>query len=128
MRIRVDSIGTRTRLATAPAIIDASRNGSIPGFLPDADNPSSLNAKTTRGFMTSYTPNLRAPSMPYPTRVGPRPATSADAPSSLRIDAAAGNTERYLSGFDCILVLTTSMGVVMPWDIAAHVPPATKYR
>jgi hypothetical protein len=109
-------------------MIDATRKGSIPGLLPAVDSPSSLNARTTRGFVTSYTPNLSAPSMPYPTRVGPIPATSADAPSSLTIDAAAGRTERYLSGFDCIRVLTTSMGVVMPWDIAAHVPPATKYR
>ena len=128
MRMRVDSIGTNTRLATAPAIIDATKNGSIPGLFPDAYNPNSLNANTTSGFVISYTPNLSAPSMPYPTRVGPRPATRADAPSSLSIDAAAGNTERYLSGFDCMRVLTTSMGVVMPWDIAAHVPPATKYR
>mmetsp|Transcript_14004 Transcript_14004/g.29313 ORF Transcript_14004/g.29313 Transcript_14004/m.29313 type:complete len:212 (+) Transcript_14004:1000-1635(+) len=32
------------------------------------------------------------------------------------------------SGFACSFVLTTSIGVVIPWENAAQVPPATKYR
>ena len=62
------------------------------------------------------------------TKVGPNPFTNELAPSSLIIVAVAGNKLLYFSGFDCIRVLTTSMGHVMPWDMAAQDPPATKYR
>lgn len=35
--------------------------------------------------------------------------------------------EAHFLGFICILVFTTSSGVVMPWDVAALIPPAAKY-
>ena len=62
------------------------------------------------------------------TKVGPNPLTNELAPSSLIIVAVAGNKLLYFSGFDCIRVLTTSIGHVMPCDMAAQEPPATKYR
>jgi hypothetical protein len=59
----------------------------------------------------------------------PSPDRRKAAPSVLTISLAAASTPLvYFSGFVCIFVFTTSMGVVTPCEHAAHIPPATKNR
>lgn len=76
-----------------------------------------------------WQPTFMAPSIPYPSTVGPKPPSKTPGPSSLtRSTAVAAMPLLYLRGLDWILVLTTSIGVVIPCEMAAQVPPATKYR
>mmetsp|Transcript_28831 Transcript_28831/g.60877 ORF Transcript_28831/g.60877 Transcript_28831/m.60877 type:complete len:287 (+) Transcript_28831:2-862(+) len=118
-RIRVSSMGHRIIAAKAPAHTADARYASL--LLP------SENKERNVGLRDSYTPNFRAPSMPYPTTVGPSPAVSAFGPSSSMIFSAASDGEIFASAESlCILVLTTSIGVVIPCDMAALAPPAMK--
>mmetsp|Transcript_8896 Transcript_8896/g.19979 ORF Transcript_8896/g.19979 Transcript_8896/m.19979 type:complete len:222 (-) Transcript_8896:265-930(-) len=119
-RIRVSSIGTNVMLANAPAHTAATRYASL--LVPAPDHK-----ERNMGLRLSYTPNFKAPSIPYPITVGPSPTLSADGPSSWMIFNAASGGEIFARAASlCIRVLTTSIGVVIPCDIAADAPPAMK--
>mmetsp|Transcript_32574 Transcript_32574/g.68389 ORF Transcript_32574/g.68389 Transcript_32574/m.68389 type:complete len:265 (+) Transcript_32574:464-1258(+) len=120
-RIRVSSMGQRMILANPPAHTADARNASLLGP-PE-------NKERNMGLRDSYTPNFTAPSIPYPITVGPSPVESALGPSSSIIFRAAPGGDKFANAeSDCIFVLTTSIGVVTPCDIAALAPPAMKNR
>mmetsp|Transcript_20192 Transcript_20192/g.52088 ORF Transcript_20192/g.52088 Transcript_20192/m.52088 type:complete len:279 (+) Transcript_20192:378-1214(+) len=125
IRMRVASAGASSSEASPPATMPAAIGPSVPPC--SALKPAAASAALAEALSPSYAPNLRAPSAPYPTIVGPMPVSSAPRPSSRATRASPSSSDSPLyASTVCWRVLTTSMGVARACEMLAHSPPASR--